>query len=217
MIKTIILGGGNGAQQAIELIKTLKIKSKKINIVGILDDDVSKLGKLICGYKIIDRIYNVNNYSEYNFVWGLGNYKKPDLRLRIVKKYNLKNTQFFTLIHPSATVSCSANIKNGATIYSNVCIANNVIIKEHVGVGMGTLIEHGCILDKGVLTGSGVCIAGNVKIGSNSFLGQNSNIKENINIGKNSIVGMGSVILEDVPDNSTYIGNPGREINNLTK
>jgi len=52
--------------------------------------------------------------------------------------------------------------------------------------------------------------SGNVTLGYGAHVGTNATIRENINIGDFSITGSGSVVLNDVPKNSIYIGNPAR-------
>jgi acetyltransferase-like isoleucine patch superfamily enzyme len=42
------------------------------------------------------------------------------------------------------------------------------------------------------------------------MIGANSVIKEGIKIGNNVIIGAGAVIINDVSDNLTVVGNPGK-------
>ena len=50
-----------------------------------------------------------------------------------------------------------------------------------------------------------------IRIGANTWIGQDVTILANI--GKNCTVGAGSVVLRDVPDNTTVLGNPARKVN----
>ena len=43
-------------------------------------------------------------------------------------------------------------------------------------------------------------------------VGTGTNIIQGLHIGKNSIVGAGSVVIRDIQDNCTVVGNPGRII-----
>ncbi len=56
----------------------------------------------------------------------------------------------------------------------------------------------------------GAVLCGNVFVGENSFIGAQSIVKEGVNIGKNVIVGAGAVVVKNVPDNTTVLGNPAR-------
>ena len=49
-------------------------------------------------------------------------------------------------------------------------------------------------------------------MGAHSFVGANSVVKPGVKIGVSCTIGAGSVILEDVPDYTTVVGNPARII-----
>ena len=47
------------------------------------------------------------------------------------------------------------------------------------------------------------------------MIGANSVVKQGIKIGNNVTIGAGAVIINDVSDNLTIVGNPGRIIKNI--
>jgi acetyltransferase-like isoleucine patch superfamily enzyme len=50
--------------------------------------------------------------------------------------------------------------------------------------------------------------------GKHICIGANAVVKQGITIGRNCMIGAGSVIIKNVPDNSTIVGNPGKIIKN---
>lgn len=50
------------------------------------------------------------------------------------------------------------------------------------------------------------------KIGNNVYIGPSVNIMEEVHIGSNTIVGAGSVVPKHLKANTTYVGNPAREL-----
>lgn len=47
-------------------------------------------------------------------------------------------------------------------------------------------------------------------IGDNIYIGPHVSIVEDVNIGSNSLIGAGSVVVKDIPENCTVVGNPAR-------
>jgi sugar O-acyltransferase (sialic acid O-acetyltransferase NeuD family) len=102
-----------------------------------------------------------------------------------------------------------------------ILVAANATINPFVRIGKGVICNTSCSIDHECIIGSYAHIApsavlcGNVTIGNNSFIGANSVIKQGLTIGKNTIIGAGSTIINNVPDNVTVVGNPGRIIKSL--
>jgi acetyltransferase-like isoleucine patch superfamily enzyme len=59
---------------------------------------------------------------------------------------------------------------------------------------------------------AGTVIGGSTEIGDNCYLGIGCMIKNKVKIGNNVTVGMGAVVLKDIPDGETWIGNPARKL-----
>ncbi|MCD7880013.1 MAG: serine O-acetyltransferase [Candidatus Gastranaerophilales bacterium] len=107
-------------------------------------------------------------------------------------------SRFFTgiEIHPSARIGRRFFIDHGmgVVIGATTIIGDDVLLYQGVTLG-GTGNEHGKrhpTLGNNIVVGSGAKILGNIEIGSNSR------------------IGAGSVIVNNVPENSTVVGVPGR-------
>ena len=61
-----------------------------------------------------------------------------------------------------------------------------------------------------------VAIAGNVSIDEAAFLGINASVRGGVRIGREAVVGMGGVVLYDVADGKTVVGNPARPLDSGT-
>lgn len=101
-------------------------------------------------------------------------------------------------IHPGARIGRRFFIDHGmgVVIGETTFIGDDVLIYQGVTLG-GTGKEHGKrhpTLEDNVIVGAGAKVLGNLCIG------------------KNSRIGAGSVVVDDVPENSTVVGIPGRVV-----
>ena len=94
-------------------------------------------------------------------------------------------------------------IGTGCKIQAGVKIPPLTRIGNNVFIGANVVFTNDKYMDGKM---EGVIVEDGVKIGAGSL------ILAGIKIGKNSIIGMGSVVLHDVPDGETWIGNPAKKI-----
>ena len=102
----------------------------------------------------------------------------------------------------------------GIEIHPNARIGRRFFI-DH---GMGVVIGATTIIGDDVLLYQGVTLGGTGKehgkrhptLGDNIVVGSGAKVLGNITIGSNSRIGAGSVVIDDVPENSTVVGIPGR-------
>ncbi len=99
-------------------------------------------------------------------------------------------------IHPGATIGRRLFIDHGegVVIGETTTIGDDVLIYQQVTLG-GTGKETG---------------KRHPTIGNKVILGAGAKVLGNITIGDNVRIGAGSVVIEDVPENSTVVGVPGR-------
>lgn len=91
------------------------------------------------------------------------------------------------------------------TIHPTI-IEQNVKIDDHVHIG------HNAIVKKGTVITACAIVAGSVLVSENSWIGLNATTKEGIELGKDSLLGMGAVVLKDVEQGATMIGNPAKPL-----
>lgn len=84
----------------------------------------------------------------------------------------------------------------------------------YIGHGIGIIINGKTKIGKNCNISQFLTIGSNkgtpATIGDNVYIGPNVCIVEDVKIGNNVKIGAGSVVINDVPDNATTVGNPNR-------
>lgn len=109
-----------------------------------------------------------------------------------------------------------------------------LIIGDYVEVGANTCIDRGALADtvigdytkinnlchiahnnkigRNVIITGCVNVSGSNVIDDNAWLAPNSSIRGWVHIGEGATVGMGAVVVKDIPDHETWVGNPARKL-----
>lgn len=102
-------------------------------------------------------------------------------------------------IHPGAKIGKNLFIDHGM----------GVVIGETAEIGDNVTIYHGVTLG-GI---SNDAVKRHPTVGNNVIIGAGAKLLGPIVIGDNSKIGANSVVLDNVPDNSTVVGIPGKVVN----
>jgi serine O-acetyltransferase len=113
-------------------------------------------------------------------------------------------------------ISQFARFMTGIEIHPGAKIGNRLFI-DH---GMGIVIGETCEIGDDVVLYQGVTLGGTGKekgkrhptIGNNVVVGSGAKVLGSFQVGDFSRIGANSVVLNEVPANSTVVGNPGRVV-----
>jgi sugar O-acyltransferase (sialic acid O-acetyltransferase NeuD family) len=142
-----------------------------------------------------------------SFILGLS---KPSIRKDISNR--LINLGFL----PKVIISPNVHLPYSCSISDNITVLRDSVIEPNVYIGYGTLINVGVFLHHGSHLGEfcevapRATILGNVTIGDLTFIGAGSIIREDIRIGNECIIGCGSVVINNIPNNEVWAGNPAK-------
>ncbi len=105
----------------------------------------------------------------------------------------------------------------GALLSPGVVITSNIRIGRHFHGNIHSIVEHDCVIGDYVTFAPGVRCNGAVHIGDGAYIGAGAVIRQGtsarpVRIGAGAVVGMGAVVLGDVADGATVIGNPARQL-----
>ena len=199
--------GGSGRETfscLIDCFSSLNMNARKATCF-MVDDDSYKQSSVM-GVEVISQ--SQFDPQQYQVIVAIGN---PDKRRQVVE--SLPNeTQYGTIIHPTAIISEHVQLGAGAVVTAGVVITCDISIGQHAQINLHSSISHDCVIGDYFTTAQGVRISGNCTIGDNVYFGANSCVKQGVNICNNVLIGMGGVVVKDIMEKGTYIGNPATKL-----
>lgn len=107
-------------------------------------------------------------------------------------------------------------IGNNVEIGNNTCIDRAVlgstVLMDNVKVDNLVHIAHGVKVGKNSLVIANAMVAGSVEIGENSWIAPSSSVLNQKKIGNDATIGLAAVVVKNVENGETVIGNPAEEI-----
>ena len=204
MKKAIIIGAGTYGQVYAEYLK------KEYDIIGYIDDDVSLIGQIFDGIKVLgNRDYLFESIDREFFVFvPIGN---NTLRVSILKELNQKGFETPSFIHPDTIIHESVKIGKAVYILPGTNIMPCTELKNYVMVSMGVNIAHHNLIEEGCFFSQGTNVGASIHIKEKAYFGIASTAMTGIKeVGKNALIGAGAVVIKDVPDYAVVVGNPAK-------
>jgi len=149
--------------------------------------------------------------SGVGFVLALGSLANLATRRSLADHYDSLETDWVTVVHPSAIVSPHAQLKLGAFVAAGSVINTGASIGRHAIVNSGAIIEHDVAIGDHVIVGPGVTIGGGSVVEEGAVVGMAAVIRDHLTVGAHSVVGMGAVVTRSVPPGVTVVGMPAKE------
>ena len=139
------------------------------------------------------------------------------------------------VIYGGCGIGANCLIGDGASIRENVTVGNGCIVGRHVTVNFGawlgesvrvmdgSFVAEGCYIGPGSLLGAGVVTSGDrnpnlsdyrykgsnaPRIGDFCLIGSGANLLPGVRIGNGAKVGAGALVVQDVPEGATVVGQP---------
>lgn len=118
--------------------------------------------------------------TECSYIMGIANltYRKA-----IIEKFVEGGANFTTFIHPTATISPSAEIGQGVVVALHANIGPNVKVGDFSLINSRSSIGHDAIIGKFNFISPNVCFSGFTSIGEENLFGINSATIPGITVG----------------------------------
>ncbi len=211
MKKLIIIGASGFGREVAWLVERINKKTQEWDLIGFIDDNISIQENVINGYRVLGTTNNIKDYPEAYYVCAIGSSKVRSMIIEKVTQEN-PNIRFATLIDPTVEMSDLVEIGEGTIICAHTIITVNISIGKHVIINLDCTIGHDAVLKDFVTLYPSVNVSGASNIGKAVEMGTGMQIIQGKSIGDNSIIGAGAIVIRDIPERCTAVGNPARPI-----
>jgi sugar O-acyltransferase (sialic acid O-acetyltransferase NeuD family) len=203
----VFLGAAN--PETGRMIKAVEGAQPDFRVLGFIDNDLKKKGMTFLGYpvfggfEILEDLIKDDVYFV-NLITG-----STKTRYETSHYMAEKGCRFANFTHPSVDLS-GATMGLGDYIQQAVIIQAATEIGNNSSIHMGTLVAHEVRIGHSVFIAHGCSISGCVQIEDGVFVGTHATVLPRLQIGKWATIGAGAVVIKDVPDYATVVGNPAR-------
>lgn len=199
----ILCSVGVHAMEMAEIVERINRAEPTWNLLGFFAERKraeKAAGKRLNGYPVLGTLDNLPDYPQAALAPG-NEFKDP---------FPLERAA--SIVDPSAFVSRSARLGAGCVVYPGCFIGYQATLGNRVFMLAGCAVNHDDVLEDNVVLASGVTLAGLVHVESGAYLGQGCTVRQHLRVGRGSLIGMGAVVVDDVPPDMVYVGNPAREL-----
>lgn len=209
MKNAVIIGAGTQGQ-----VYASYLKEAGVNIIGFIDDNPDLENKEVIGIPVLGKykdLFLEDFKSKIQDVYcpiGVNSVRVEYLSTLKKEGYGIPG-----FLHH--TVSIAPDVTIGEAVYM---LAGNIVmphttIGNYIMINMDSTIAHHVTLEDGVFMSSGVNIGALINVRENAYIGMGVTAMTGVEeIGKETLVGAGTVIIKDVPEYATVVGNPARVI-----
>lgn len=198
--QVIVLGAGGHGKVVADAVL-----SAGDTVLGFLDDSAEKTS--VWDLPVLGPM---DRWTEYvhraRFVFGLGN---NALRRRLAEQLRVN---WYTAVHPTARLGRGVTLGEGTVVLAGAVLNADAAVGPHCIINTGAVIEHDCRVGTCSHISPRAVLCGTVFVGEEVHIGACAVVRNNLQICSHTVVGAGGVVVRDITEAGTYVGNPVRRL-----
>ncbi len=201
--RLFVVGSGGHAKVIIEAVLS---RSPDRRIV-ILDDSLDARKRKIFGIGVSGGREQLDEVKGARAALAVGDNRT---RHELLAWLAERSHEAETIIHPAAVVASSVSVGAGVFVGAGAIVIADAAIGPGAIINTAASVDHDCEIGAAAHIAPGVHLCGNVSIGDRSLIGVGSAVRPGISVCADAVVGAGAVVVADIEDSGTYVGNPAR-------
>ena len=205
----VIYGAGGLGREVAEIVRGINDRQRFWNFLGFIDD-VQPEGSAVSDKKILGGASFIEKRENpLDVVLAIADPENKKAVYERLKKFPW--VHFPNVIGRNSEIAFSAKLAEGIVISYMCSVSVDVELGACVFINAGSHVGHDTIVGDFCTIMSNVNVSGSISIGECTMIGAGVSILQGRKIGSHVTLGMGSVILRDVPDRCTMLGNPAKK------
>lgn len=204
----ILIGASGLAREIVSWNSILKEDSKKLNIVGFLDDNSNVLNNYKVKIPLLGPI-DINSFDKKKCI--LIAISDCLIKQKIFEKAEERDIEISSFISDNVLIGERSIIGRGSLLMPASIVSCDTLIGKGVIINCGSQIGHDVVIGDFTSIMANVDVGGGVNIGKNVFIGTGAVILPGIKIPDNTRIGAGSIVIKSLKQPGTYFGNPAKK------
>ncbi len=207
--KIVILGAGAQAKYVLETFSI--VGTFAVEAIIEVDEGRGRVGKRIYDIPVQqwqdDLLASLLDKGVRGAIVVHGNNKRKE---QVYMKAREMGLSMVNAVHPASVIAKTASMGENIIVNAGAIIQPYARVGNGVMVHAGAIVEHDCVIEDFANLAPGVKLAGEVVVKKRAYIFTGASVIPQRVIGVDSVVGAGAVVINDVPDGVTVVGNPAR-------